>query len=237
MKTSQDEFVRGGGGTPPCAGVTPNVLPEVQTPIEEKNSQTGVSTRSALHEINDTPNSNHWYALRCTYGREKKAYEFFLSQGIKVFYPTITTKKIINGKNTLVEESRIPNLFFAYGNYDTLKEYVFDNVHDETKYIRFYYNQHHDGTREPLIVPDRQIRSLMLICDSNAEDILLEPFVVDKFLKGQRVVIKEGDFAGVEGVVARFQGQQRVGIAIEGLMTMVTAYVPSAFLEHIDNNY
>lgn len=63
MKTSQDEFVRGGGGTPPCAGVTPNVLSEVQTPIEEKNSQTGVSTRSALHEINapQTPTTGMLY--------------------------------------------------------------------------------------------------------------------------------------------------------------------------------
>lgn len=224
-----------GGSNPLSTSLTADVLPEAKTPNSGERSKTGVSTRSALHESNDTPNSNHWYALRCTYGREKKAYEFFLSKGIKVFYPTITTKKILNGKKTLVEESRIPNLFFVYGNYDALKEYVFDNVHDETKYIRFYYNQHHDGTKEPLIVPDRQIRSLMLICDSNAEDILLEPFVVEKFLKGQRVIIKEGDFAGVEGIVARFQGQQRVGIAIEGLMTMVTAYVPSAFLERIDN--
>lgn len=234
MNTSKDEFLHGGGGTPPCVGLTSDALPKVQTLPEEKDSNTGVSTGNAPNRSLTRPEPQHWYALRCTYGREKKAYEYFLSQGIKVFYPTITTRKTVNGSETLVEESRIPNLFFAHEKLDVLKEYVYDNVHDETKYIRFYYNQHHDGTREPIIVPDKQIMSLMLICDSNAEDILLETFVVEKFVKGQRVIIKEGEFAGVEGVVARFKGQQRVGIAIEGLMTMVTAYVPSAFLERID---
>jgi len=115
-----------------------------------------------------------------------------------------------------------------------LKKFVYDNVHEETKYIRFYYNQHHDGTKEPLIIPDRQIESLRLICNSNIEDILLEPFVVEKFLKGQHVIVKDGPFKGVEGVIARFQGQQRVGIAIEGLMTLVTAYIPTAYIDHID---
>lgn len=229
MNTSTDEFVRGGGGSPPSAGLASSVLPEVPISTRSTNSDTGVSTFSAPYDREQ----QHWYTIRCTYGREKKAYEYLSSKGIKVFYPTITTRKTVSGKKTLVEESRLPNIFFAYETFEILKEYVYDNVHDETKYLRFYYNQHHDGTREPLIVPDKQIKSLMLICDSNAEDILLEPFVVEKFRKGQRVVIKEGDFAGVEGVVARFQGQQRVGIAIEGLMTMVTAYVPSAFLERI----
>lgn len=230
MKTSIDALFRGGGGSPPNAGLTSCVLPEVHTPMEEMNSKTGVSTSNA-HNGGDL---QHWYALRCTYGREKKAFEYFVSKGMKAFYPTIIMSKSINGKSTLIEESRLPNIFFVYASFDILKEYVYDNVHDETKHIRFYYNQHHDGTKEPLIVPDRQIKSLMLICDSDAEDILLEPFVVEKYLRGQRVIIKEGDFAGVEGVVARFQGQQRVGIAIEGLMTVVTAYVPSAFLERID---
>lgn len=231
MKTSEDEFIRGGGGSPPNVGLASHVLPQVHIPIDEENLQTGVSTSYA----NNGRNLQQWYVLRCTYGREKKAYEYFLSKGIKAFYPTITTKKNIDGKNKLVEESRLPNILFAHESFEVLEKHVFDNVHEDTKYIRFYYNQHHDGTKEPLVIPNKQIRSLMLICESNVEDILMKPFVVEKFLRGQRVIIKEGDFAGVEGVVARFQGQQRVGIAIEGLMTMVTAYVPSAFLERIDD--
>lgn len=231
METSNDEFVRGGGGSPPYAGFSPNVLPAVQTSPKAEDLQIGVSTSSGHAETAPKSNNQKWFVIRCTYGREKKAYDFLLQKGIEVFYPTITRKKEVNGEKLMIEESRLPNLFFAHSSYETLKEYIFDNVHDETKYLRFYYNQHHDGTKEPLIVPDSQIRSLMLICESNADDLILEPFPVEKFLKGQKVIVKDGLFAGVEGIVARFMGQQRVGITIEGLFTMTTAYVPTAFLE------
>ena len=46
----------------------------------------------------------------------------------------------------------------------------------------------------------------------------------------------DGVFTGVIGKVARYQGQQRVAIIIDGLMTIASAYVPSAFLQEIDEN-
>lgn len=226
-----------------CVGLASSALPEVQT-LTEENSQIGAST-SNVHTLNLNPSSishkpstinlqKHWYALRCTYGREKKAYDYLLNHGVKVFYPTVSIPRQINGKTEQHEESRIPNVFFAYGSFDELKEYVYDNVHWETKYVRFYYCRHHDGTKEPLIVPDVQMKSFMLMCEAHVDDVHVKPFVVEKFLKGQHVLVKEGPFAGVEGIVARFQGQQRVGIVIDGLLTAVTAYVPSAYLERTE---
>ena len=211
---------RGGGGTPPCAGFTSNVLPEA------KSSQTGVSTRNVLQ-------GKHWFTLRCTYGREQTAYEYLVQQGIEAYHPTLLTKKKVNGKERLVEESRIPNIFFAYGTFDALKDLVYDNVRSETQYLRFYYNHHHDGSKEPLVVPERQMNSLRIICGADAEDIIVQPNAIAKFRQGQRVIVREGTFAGVEGIVARHQGQQRVGIVIEGLLCATTAYIPSAFLEPV----
>ena len=43
----------------------------------------------------------------------------------------------------------------------------------------------------------------------------------------------DGVFKGVIGKVARYHGQQRVAIIIDELMTIASAYVPSAFLEKI----
>ena len=228
---------RGNGIKPQCAGVTPNALPEVQTPHEDVNSQTGVSTRNALPrkfpESNPQKDVPHWYAIRCTYGRERKAYEFFSKQGIEAFYPTITSTKTTDGKKETIEESRLPNILFAFGTFEQLKMYVYDNHHDDTKFLRFYYNFHHDGTKEPLTVPMAQMISLMKICDTEVEDKHLDPFVVDKFKTGQLVRVVDGLFAGVEGIVHRYKGQQRVGIVIDGLLTVTTAYIPNAYLENI----
>jgi len=228
---------RGNGIKPQCAGVMPNALPEVQTPQEEENLQIGVSTRNALprktdiHIVNgDIP---QWYALRCTYGREKKAYEYLCLNGIEAFYPTITNTQTIDGKPEKITESRLPNILFAFGSFEQLKVFVYDNYHSETKHLRFYYNQHHDGTKEPLTIPQRQMLSLMKICDAVAEDKQLDPFVVEKFKVGEVVRIKEGPFEGVEGIIKRYKGQQRVGIVIDGLLTITTSYISNLLIEKI----
>ena len=83
-----------------------------------------------------------------------------------------------------------------------------------------------------MIVPDSQIRSLQIICESNpSSEVLVLQQEVNKFKAGEKVKVVEGQFKGVEGIVARFAGQLRVGIVIDGLLTAATAYVPSAFLE------
>lgn len=93
---------------------------------------------------------------------------------------------------------------------------------------------HHDGTKEPLVVPQWQMTSLMKICDAEAEDKHLEPFVVEKFKVGQLVRVKDGPFAGVEGIVKRYKGQQRIGIVVDGLFTITTAYIAKDKLEVLE---
>lgn len=228
VKTSTDATIIEGESSSNI-GPTSSVLPKVLLPSSEKNSHTGVSTRNA-----PLP-KEQWYALRTTYGREKKAYDFIIEHGGTAFFPTITTEKLINGKKKLIEVSRLPNIFFAYGTEEVIKSFVYDNVN--LPFLRFYYKHTHIGARidkTPLIVPERQIESLKIICGNvSGNDILILPDEEKKFKSGTRVRVIEGEFKGVEGIVARFHGQQRVGIVIDGLFTAATAYVPSAFLEKI----
>ena len=233
---SNDGHTLGGGEFPPCAGLTSNALPEAQSTISAESSQTGVSTKNALLATKpkaqreaDIP---HWYALRTTYGREKKAYDYLTAKGITAFYPTTNVVKLIKGKRKNVTESRLPNIFFAYGTEEQLKEYVYDNVN--LPFLRFYYRHIHEGNRiikTPLIVPDNQMDSLKIICAADADNTFVSLVKVPKFEKGQLVKVIDGVFKGVVGRVARWQGQQRVGVVVDDLVTVVTAYVPRAFLE------
>ena len=237
--TLENVHTVGDGETPPCAGLTPNVLPEAQSTISAVSSHTGVSTRNVhtgttlkQQKQEDTP---HWYALRCTYGREKAAYDYFVAKGIIAFYPTTNAVKIINGKRKVVAESRLPNIFFAFGTEEQIKTFVYDNVN--LPFLRFYYRHVHVGCRinkTPLVVPDYQMESLKIICAADMDNTIVSLTEVPKFEKGQLVRVVDGAFKGVIGIVARWQGQQRVGVVVEGLVTMVTAYVPSVFLEKIE---
>ena len=215
----------------------PDALPEVQKPIKPTNSRTGVSTngaqsRTSVDTNKDTKDTPHWYALRTTYGREKKAYTYLTSKNVVAFYPTLKSIKIVDGKRVAIEESRIPNIFFAYGTEDEFKSFVYDNVN--LPYLRFYYRHTHVGNKivkVPLIVPNNQMNSLKIICAADSDDIVASTEEVEKFKSGQKVRIIDGKFKGVVGVVARYHSQQRVGIIIDGLLTVCTAFVPSAFIE------
>ena len=238
--TSTDVHTPGGGEVPPCAGLTSNALPEARSDVSAESSQTGVSTRNALlatktkhPQKEELP---HWYALRCTYGREKTAYDYMVAKGVTAFYPTTSVVKLIKGKRKVITESRLPNIFFAYGTEEEIKTYVYDNVN--LPFLRFYYRHVHVGRRIekiPMIVPDYQMDSLKIICAADVDNTIVSLGEVPKFEKGQLVKVTDGAFKGVIGRVARWQGQQRVGVVIDDLVTVVTAYVPSAFLKTLTN--
>lgn len=237
--TSSDAHSSGDQKKSPSTGLTSSALPETANPQKEEKHQVGVSTKYALSETNQKPKINHpeahWYALRTTYGREKKAYDYLVSKGVKAFCPTLHVTKEVKGERRVVVESRLPNIFFAHGTEEELKQFVYDNVN--LPFLRFYYRHFHQGSKiqkAPLIVPDYQIESLRIICESEANDVLLVPENEQKFKSGQRVRVIDGKFKGVEGRVARYHGQQRVAVIIDDIATIATAYLPSAFLEFID---
>ena len=234
-KTSQDVHIVGGGKTPPSVGLTSNALPEAQSVISAESSQTGVSTQNV--HITSSPKLQkedvpHWYALRCTYGRENTAYDYMVANGITAFYPTTSVVKLVKGKRKVVTVSRLPNMFFAYGTEEQIKSFVYDNVN--LPFLRFYYRYFNVGSKvekTPMIVPDYQMESLKIVCAVEIDDIIVSNDNIPKFETGQLVRITKGAFAGVIGRVARYKGQQRVAVIVKGLLTMVTAYVPTPYLD------
>ena len=63
-------------------------------------------------------------AVRVTYGREKKAYDYLVGKHVEAYYPTIKTVKKVDGKRKTVVESRLPNILFAYGTEEDIKTFV-----------------------------------------------------------------------------------------------------------------
>ena len=129
----------------------------------------------------------------------------------------------------------MPNIFFAYGTEEEIKTFVYDNVN--LPFLRFYYRHIHIGRKiekTPMIVPNYQMDSLKIICAADVDNTIVTLDEVPKFEKGQLVRVIDGAFKGVIGRVARWQGQQRVGVVVDELVTVCTAYVPSAFLEIVE---
>ena len=249
MSVPTDIVISGTANAHPCNGITSDALPETKASdtITKPSSQTGVSTKNTLCA---TPPSDkkesltahrspsiakEWYTLRTTYGREQLAYEYIISHGGTAYWPTIEQHKEVNGKHVKLRVSRIPNIFFAYGTLPEIQAFVYDNAN--LPFLRFYYATqriNNELVRQPLVVPQRQMDSLRLLCAIDDGNITEVPQNDTHFHQGQEVRITQGPFAGIIGHVARYKGQQRVAVIIKDLITIATAYVPTAFLQPIE---
>ena len=116
QRANDEELPLEGTNIPSRVGPTSSVLPETPGRFFGKEF-----TNRGVHQLytfgNDIQKQSEedvpkWYALRTTYGREKKAYDYMTEKGVTAFYPTQTTVKLINGKRKVVTESRLPNIFF-----------------------------------------------------------------------------------------------------------------------------
>lgn len=152
----------------------------------------------------DTP---LWYALCTTHGREEKEYDYLTSKNIVASCPTFKKIKIVDGNSIAINKTRIPNIFFAFATEEELKTFVYDNVNQP--YLRFYYRH--------------------IIRTADYYDIAASAEDDEKFKSCQKVRIIDGKF---KGAVARYHSQQRIGIIIDGLQIVCTAFVPSAFIEN-----
>lgn len=63
--------------------------------LDETNKTEGLFhdaiSNPSISSTHRSQSKAHWYTLRCTYGRERKSYDFFAKEGFKAFYPVITT--------------------------------------------------------------------------------------------------------------------------------------------------
>lgn len=182
-----------------------------------------------------------WYVLRAAYGTEKQAYDYITENSdpkdVKLFWPKRFVRQTINGRVIDKEEILIPNILFVKASKRILDKFVFDNIH--LPYLRYYYHQYHKDdvlVHEPLFVPAKQMTSFMQIYKSNVEGKYIAGDIISKFAKGQLVRVIDGPFKGVVGRVARFKGQQRVGVCVDHFMTAVTTWIKNKYLEVLEED-
>lgn len=223
MSTLSNVKSRRGGNNPPTLDLSPTSSPEMKT------KQDGVSV-----EYVEEPNKK-WFVLRATYNRVQQAYEFIIRENECAYLPMRYVEKVIKGKRKRILKPLIPNILFVYTTRERIEQFVKDTP--ELPFLTFYYNhfeQEYEGKNAPLTIPFQEMMNFIRLTRIDNAHIMLVDAKQCHYKSGDIVRVMEGDFAGVEGRVARVAGQQRVVVEIEGLCTVVTAYIPSAFLKIVN---
>ena len=173
-----------------------------------------------------------WFVLRVTYGREFKAYNFITGDGTEAYLPVRYVMKLCNGKKKRILASLLPNFLFVYATPEKVETYVKHTP--ELHFLTYYYNHFRvgeSGKNPPLTVSYQDMMNFIRVTSIRNEHVRLVESQHCHYKSGDRVRIIDGDFAGIEGRVARVAGQQRVVIELPGVCLVATAYIPTPFIE------
>lgn len=219
------------GSDIPCSGVAPAAIPDYRE--EEGVSPNYVQTTAMPIEPDKV-----WYYMRVAYGQEKKVRDYLIAEGIEVFLPTIKKERVMDGIKKQIEVSLIPNSLFVHSTETNMKRYV---GKFPTNNLHHFYEPYHDekgqpigSGRKPVIVPDSQMQSFQIWTSSSNENKIFIDKTDFEFKNNDLVRITEGEFKGFIGRVVRLKGQARVGVIIEGVGFISTAYVPKNAIKQID---
>ena len=199
------------------------------------DAKNGKSVEYALQ-----PEACYWFPIRATHRRAQKVYDRLvaLNDGrYELYLPQLYVFDGNSGKSGTEEpqfrtEPLDKGLLFMRSPLGVFRELVQNPllVPGMTPYYN-HFDTNEFGRNEYLTVPDRQMESFRIIVESRNQDILVSQTEVPQFIEGDSVVVTDGPFAGVEGVVMKYKHQKRVFVQIQGVGIYATAYIPSAFLK------
>lgn len=152
--------------------------------------------------------SKNWYLLTSKPQKDAYAETQLVNQGYKVYRPLAKRIRKRRQKLTEVLESLFPRYIFIH----------LDQVHDNWAPIR--------STRgvsgivkfgdEPAIVPESIIKTLK----QNEDEFSERAINLDRFKKGDKVIIESGPYADLKAIFDAYNGEQRAIILLSMLNTV-----------------
>ena len=225
MSTLSNVETQGGELDPSSVKFTLDTIPEA------KNVQTGVSVRYA-HDPN-----KKWYVFRASYGRVDRASDFLINDGTFTYIAKRYTDRIVNGRRRRILKALIPNILFAYTTPEKAESYI--KRTPDLDYLTYYYNHFELDDQQknpPLTIACSEMENFIRATISKNEHLFFVKPSQCHYKSGEQVQVVDGPFMGVQGKVARVSGQQRVIITLSQFGLISTAYIPSAFIEKIDQS-
>ena len=175
-----------------------------------------------------------WYPMRVTYGREVKVKEALDKLGIDNFLPMhyeLVDPGDGNKRRMLVPA--IHNLIFIYDSREDIT--LLKTTRREFQPLRYITKHFAESVADNILtVPETQMRNFMRVASVQDDSVIF--LDNSDFLSkvGRRVLITEGYFAGVEGVVKRIKKNKHVVVQLEGLAAVAVTYVPASCLRELD---
>ena len=206
----------------PSAGLTSH------TPSTSDDTRNGVS-------VENVPLRNkQWFVLRVSYGRIDKAKTFVEAKGMECYVPLQYKEIRKQGKKRIIPTALLPSLIFVHASAEQVETLLHDNkvMTNESQALLSYYFDHtihrqdNPDRNPPLTIRDEDMNNFIRLTSIKNPHIIPVTSNNIQLKLGDNVVVKEGEFKGIHGRVARIAGQQRVVVELFDGCLVATAYVP-----------
>lgn len=163
----------------------------------------------------------YWYAVHVRSRHEFKVLERLTEIGINTFLPVVERLNRWKDRKKLVKFPLFPGYIFVY---------IVRNRQDILSVLKVSGVVKFLGIKadEPEPVPEEQVVSLKKVVESKQP---IDPYPYLK--EGQRVRIKRGPLAGVEGILSKRAGQHILILSVDILMQGASLKIDAADVEGV----
>jgi transcriptional antiterminator NusG len=168
-----------------------------------------------------TLNITYWFAVHVKSRHEFKVLERLQQASIETFLPAVERLSRWKDRNKLIQFPLFPGYLFVHtsgSSHDNLTVLKTKGV------VRFLGPL--PGEPEP--IPDEQIFSLQKVIESKAS---IDPYPY--LQEGQRIRIRRGPLAGVEGILVEKTGQHKLILSVDILSQSTSVSIETSDVERI----
>lgn len=174
-------------------------------------------------------NTEAWYAMRVTYGRELQV-QAAIESKFETFIPKCYKTVERFGKRHYELTSCISNLLFVFGSKNKIEEERQKQIEirDEKQSHRLNFIKDHEN--QYIIVKNKQMEDFIRVNELPEYQTMPLDIREGEKLVGQKVRITGGILTGVEGIIKRIGGNKKVIVMIDGLCATAIKYISPQLL-------
>jgi transcriptional antiterminator RfaH len=160
-----------------------------------------------------------WYAIYTRPRAEKQVYQRLTESGVETYLPMQKTIRQWSDRKKMVEKPLLSSYLFVKVLPKNFP--VVFKIYGVVKFVSF------EG--QPVSIPQKQIDTLRLLIDSNAEIEVSS----ENFAKGDNVEVIAGALAGLTGELIKIGTHNRFVVRIDRLDQNLILKIPRTFLKKI----
>ena len=173
-----------------------------------------------------------WFPMRVTYQREMKVKAALDKLEIENFLPMKTILSEQGGHRHFETVPAVNNLIFVHASREVVTR--IKNEYGDLQALRYIMTRPLDGSRpQPITISDVEMENFIRVASHTDESVMHIDLSDVEGKTGRRVLITDGEFAGVEGYVVRIHQNKRVVVQLKELAAVAITFTPPVYLRYL----